>query len=120
MYPLPPELSEKIHAFLTSQGLDDDMQRTMHDWMATLLVRENRRLRRQICVLWRNLSEVADSDEADYGDVRSAAGGEFTCEYIVNEILKPNVYFNSEEAAERKQAVEDFIDSFYEDDALPG
>jgi hypothetical protein len=122
MYPLPPELSAKIFAILEDGCTDPscyirpNQLEYMHDRIAQLLVRENRRIRQQIGELWRNLKETADSDEVDYGDSRAAAGGEFACEHIVNEIIKPNVYFNSTEAQEREENIDKLIQDLFEAD----
>ena len=114
MYPLPPELSEKIFAILNAKP--SPTQKETHDRIAALFVRENRKMRQQIGELWRNFSKAADSDEMDYGDSRAAAGGEFTCEHIIGEIIKPSVYFNREEADKRTEAVERLIEDLYSED----
>lgn len=118
MYPLPPELAQKIRIAIIDAGFDehDDRVEDLFDYFAALLVRENRKMRQQIGELWRNFSKAADSDEVDYGDSRAAAGGEFTCEHIVNEIIKPGVYFNNEEAEKRTEAVDRLIEDLYSED----
>ncbi len=122
MYPLPPELEAKLrHAILDVMSryhcsTSDAMYEVMYNSIVQLWIRENRRMRQQVCKLWRDLSEAADRHDGDYGDVRAAAGGEYTCEHIVNEIIKPNVYFNSKEAQERKEIVDRIIEDFYKED----
>ena len=114
MYPLPPELEQKVWQAnrrrypIPMVILPQDI----FNAFAALIVRENRRLRQQVAELWREFSETSDRDDLEYGSVMAAAGGEFTCEHIVNEILKPNVYFNTKDAADRAEEVERFIEGF--------
>lgn len=120
MYPLPPELEQKIwQAIAAGIDTDGDPAKDIFNAFAALFVRENRRLRQQVCDLWRDLSEAASRDDVDYGAVMAAGGGEFTCEHIVNEILKRNVYFNTKDAADRAEAVERLIESLDEADDGP-
>ena len=117
MYPLPPELALKIHRAIADAGFDEHDDRVPHlfDYFATIMVRENRRLRQQVCEFWRDFSEAASRDDVSYGAIMAAGGGEFTCDYIVNEILKRNVYFNTKDAADRAEAVERLIESLNDD-----
>lgn len=116
MYPLPPELSAKIFKALGNVGIAQGERIALHDNIAALLVRENRRLRQKIAVLQRDFAKVADRDDREYGEVMAAACGEYTCEHISNTVVKPNVYFNRQEDQERKRAVEDCIQDFYDED----
>lgn len=117
MYPLPPELSEKIFGILNDKKFVTQEER--HDLIAALFVRENRRMRQQILELWRDFRDASDRHDGDYGAIMSASGGEFTCQHIIDNFIKPNVYFNSKETEERIQAVEDFIEDLdQEDDTL--
>ncbi len=117
MYPLPPELSAKILAILDEgSGLESQLDiDSLHDQIAVLFVRENRRLRQQVAELWRNYSAVTDRHDVSDNAMIAAGGGEFTCDYIINEILKRNVYFNTKDAADRAEAVERLIESLNDD-----
>ena len=95
MYPLPPELSEQILAILNDKQFAT--QEEIHDRIAVLFVRENRRMRQQVLELWRDFKDASDRHDGDYGAIMSASGGEFTCEYIIREIIKPNVYYTEQE-----------------------
>jgi hypothetical protein len=81
----------------------------LHDHLAAMLVRENRMMRKEVAQLQRDFKEASDREDGDYADIRSAAAGEFTCEHIINTIIKPHVYYNTEEAEKRRAAVEDLI-----------
>jgi len=123
MYSLPPELESKLRRAIEDAMINHwtdrsngDMYEQIYRNVVALWIRENRRLRQQVCKLWRSFSEAADRHDGDYGDIRAAAGGEYTCEHIVNEIIKPNVYFNSEEAEERTEEADRIIEDFYEED----
>jgi hypothetical protein len=113
MYPLPPELSAKIFAILGDdyglEGVDH-----LHDQIAVLLVRENRRVRQQVAKLMRDFAEAADRQDGDYGDIRAAAGGEFCCEHIINKIIKPRIH--SKQAEKQQDVVERLIQDFFEED----
>ena len=117
MYPLPPELEQKVWQAI-GQGIDTDGDpaQDIFNAFATLVVRENRRMRQQICQLWRDFRETSDRDDLEYGSVMSAAGGEFTCEHIIKKVIKPNVYFNTDEQAEKEAAVDQLIEDFFADD----
>ena len=118
MYPLPPELSAKILAILDDgSGLESQLDiDSLHDQIAILFVRENRRMRQQICVLWRHLSETASRHDGPYGAIMAAGGGEFTCEHIINDIIKPNVYFTDKEIEDSQDIVDRIIEEFYEEE----
>ena len=130
MYPLPPELEEKIRQAIddamptdtsASFHMDDvlahhPLKEELYERFVALYMRENRRLRQQVLELWRDFKETADSDELEYGSVMAAGGGEFTCEHIINEIIKPNVYFNSDEQAEKEATINQLIEDLYSEE----
>ena len=119
MYPLPPELSAKI-CYILDQGscepVAPEEMEWMHDRIAAIFVRENRRLRQQVADLGRDFAEAAERDDGDYGAICAAAAGEETCKHVNNEIIKKNVYFNTEEAEERERQVDKLIQDLFEAD----
>jgi len=118
MYKLPPELEAKIWAAIAEgrDAAEPDSEQAIFNAIAKLYVRENRRLRQQIAGISREMASFADDAESNYDDAVMYDVGASTCEYININIIKPNVYFNSEESEARKNAVEKFIEDFYGQD----
>jgi hypothetical protein len=111
MYPLTPELSAKIIEILNNEGIHYGQAEEMHDEIAALLVRENRRLRQRVLKLGRRFVKAVEEKEMSHGDSCAAYIGEDACRYIANKIIKPSVYIDKEETVDR--LIQDF---YYEDD----
>lgn len=112
-YPLPQELATRITKLIREAGVKNKRTTaTLFDAIAVLLVRENRLLRQEVAELRRSLLDQVEQEEEDYGDAISAYAGEETCNHILEKILKPHVYYNSEEAKRRQEAVERAIQEF--------
>lgn len=112
-YPIPDTLSERIAKLLQEAGVTDKkVKAALRDGIAMMLVRENRMLRQKVAKLRRDLLAAVDQEEEDYGEAVSAYAGEETCNYILENILRKHVYYNSEEAKRRQAAVEKAIEEF--------
>ncbi|MHA2063099.1 MAG: hypothetical protein ACXABY_01840 [Candidatus Thorarchaeota archaeon] len=116
MYPLPPELSDKLMKALYDACLHPDEEEALYNRLAVLLVRENRRMRQQVAHKLRGFAEAAERHDGDYGAICAAAGGEEVCKFVIHEVIKPNVYFDSQKAKEQQDVVERLIQDFFEED----
>ena len=93
MSSIPPELRKKILAAIAT---DTDCDSILDDFIK-LLVRENRIMRQQILELWRDFKTAADREDVEYTDSLAAGAAQFTCEHIINDIIKPRVYVRDED-----------------------
>lgn len=111
MYPLTPELSAKIVEILNDENIHYGQAEEMHDKIAALFVRENRRLRQRVLKLGRCFVKTIEKKEMSQDDSCAAYIGEDACRYIANKIIKPSVYIDKEETVDR--LIQDF---YHEDD----
>jgi len=91
-------------------GVPAELQDSLYVAFAAIVVRENRKIRKAVLELKQGLLDSVEREEEEYGSAISAYAGEETCEHIIQEIVKPRVYFNTKEQQARQRAVEEVIE----------
>lgn len=115
-YPIPDEVHQRITKLFKGIRISKENKEKLIYRFCTLLVRENRLLRKEILGLERLMNGfVEDYAESEEDVFRAETAGE-TASIIVNEIIYPAVYFNTEEREERARGVEDFITKFNQEE----
>jgi len=115
-YPLPDDLQSRIRKAIAGVGVfPEETQNKLVDAIGILLVRENRRARKGVAKMRREFITAAEIAEEQELDPVPGYVGEEACNHIINNILKQNVYYNTEESDARKAAVEKTIEAFFKD-----
>ncbi len=116
VYPLPTELGARIFQAMMKAGVPAELHDALYDEFAKLIVRANRQMIRQVARLGRDFADTAEDEVTEYGTAVSAYAGKETCKHIVNEILKPHVYFNTEQAKRKRDEVDKLIQDIFDAD----
>lgn len=116
MYPLPHELSSNIRKLVEKLGLDAKTKQILYDRIVCFVVRENRKLRQQVLQFRRNMLDMVEQEEQDYGEAISSYAAEETALHFNENFLKKYIYVDSKARRKRQKAVDKLVDDLYKED----